>query len=123
LAIAEPLHHEPWHQTPFLLPLHGQGYRGTGAIYEQEGEVVDEDFEQGVAVELIGVLQQVIARLSEAPDESDIDQRCEQRKQELEQPSLRQRNEAERAAMRVQRHATVFPQALQGTEGPAEALF
>src|SRR5581483_5824532 len=91
-------------------------------IDHEKHEIVEQDLLERLTVELVAVLDEIERRQRQSPYQNEIDERREQRQEKLEQPRLRDGNQAERAVARLERGVTMLPQALQRAEGPAEAL-
>ena len=122
LAIAEALQPEPPEEVPVLSLLECEGERRAEPVDDEKEGVPEQDCRQPGHHRFLRVLQPLEKRCDEAPDQRQVDDRRQEREQDLEQPDARHRDQAERAVARTQQRAAVLPQALERAVRPAEAL-
>ena len=103
-----------------VFALEREGECGGGEVDDEEREEEDEQLDEVGGAGGLGVEVLVDEVVDDAGDEHEVDERRDERKQDLEDEDVGQREEAHGAA--VANGGFVLVEGLQDAEGPAEAL-
>ena len=79
------------------MPLEREGERCTAEIDDQEGKIIEAGLAQGVAIELVLMLEQFECGDGELPNEREIHEWRQDSQRQLEQRDLRYGNHAQAA--------------------------
>src|SRR5262249_29416182 len=122
LPVTEPLQKQPPEQLPPLSLFKRKRECCGHPIYRQEECIIEEHLLQIPERVLVRMRHPVKNRREYRPDQSQVHDRREQRKDDLKNPIVRKSDPSQRSITRSEQRVTMLPQTLQCSIGPSKPL-